>query len=145
MKPDSINFRTFWISWKIHKKLKTVAFINMWLLFLKLKSSIFASAQKTTFAWSDLEQVSSWWIYSKFCVYKISIWRCIMILTFSGLHFLFYKTPMNFQQGLLQPPVEQKWSKRITVHCLAAWSILLKFRYFEKAKLKKSPILFWKH
>ena len=24
-------------------------------------------------------------------------------------------TPLNFQQGLVQPPVEQKWSKRITV------------------------------
>ena len=39
-----------------------------------------------------------------------------MILTFSGLHFLFFMTPLNFQQGLVQPPVEQKWSKRITVH-----------------------------
>ena len=38
-----------------------------------------------------------------------------MILTFSGLHFLFYMTPLNYQQGLVQPPVEQKQSKRITV------------------------------
>ena len=26
-------------------------------------------------------------------------------------------TPLNFQQGLVQPPVEQKWSKRISVQC----------------------------
>ena len=37
------------------------------------------------------------------------------MLTFSGLHFLFYKYPMNFQQGLVQPPVDQNLSKRITV------------------------------
>ena len=41
-----------------------------------------------------------------------------MILTFSGLHFLFYMTPLNFQRGLVQPPVEQKWPKRITVQCM---------------------------
>ena len=35
--------------------------------------------------------------------------------TFSGLHFLFYKYPMNFQQGLVQPPVDQNLSKRSTV------------------------------
>ena len=40
------------------------------------------------------------------------------MLTFSGLHFLFYKYPMNFQQGLVQPPVVQNLSKRITVRWL---------------------------
>ena len=101
----------------MYKKLKTVDFINMRLFIFEIESFNFCICQKTTFAWSDLEQASSWWINSKFCVYKVSIWRCQMILTFSGLHFLFYKTPMNFQQGLLQPPVEKKWSKRITVYC----------------------------
>ena len=28
--------------------------------------------------------------------------------TFSGLHFLYYMTPLNFQQELVQPLVEQK-------------------------------------
>ena len=53
--------------------------------FLKLKSSIFAFAKKLAFA------VRSWTV--KFVVdelqFKVSIWRCQMILTFSGLHFLF--------------------------------------------------------
>ena len=30
-------------------------------------------------------------------------------------------TPLNFQQGLVQPPVEQKWSKRITVYSLVGF------------------------
>ena len=103
----------------MYKKLKTVDFINMWLFIFEIEIFNFCICQKTTFAWSGLEQVSSWWINSKFCVYKVSIWRCLLMLTFSGLHFLFYMTPLNFQQGLVQPPVEQKWSKRITVQWLA--------------------------
>ena len=97
------DVRTFWISWKMYKKLKTVDFFNMQLFIFEIESFNFCICQKTTFAWSDLEQASSWWINSKFCVYKVSIWRCQLILTFSGLHFLFYMTPLNFQQGLIQP------------------------------------------
>ena len=76
----------------------------------------FLNLPKTTFAWSGLEQVSSGLINSNFFVGKVTIWRCRTILSFSGLHFIFHMTPsLNFQQGLFQPPVEQKWPKRITV------------------------------
>ena len=78
------------------------------LVIFEIESFNFCICQKTNFAWLDLEQASSWWINSKFCVYKVSIWRCLVILTFSGLHFLFYMTPLNFQQGLVQPPVDYK-------------------------------------
>ena len=78
----------------MYKKLKTEDFFNMLLFIFEIESFNFCICQKTTFAWSGLEQVSSWWINSQFCVYKVSIWRCLLMLTFSGLHFLFY-----FQQG----------------------------------------------
>ena len=115
---EKFDCRTFWISWEINKKLKTIDFFNMWLFIFEIEIFNFCICQKPTFAWSGLEQVSSGWINSNFCVGKVSIWRCQMLLTFSGLHFLFYMTPLNFQHGLVQPPVEQKWPKRITVHCV---------------------------
>ena len=61
-----------------------------------------------------------------------------MILTFSGLHFLFYMTPLNFQQGLVQPPVEQKWSKRITVQCRVA--CLMRYENVRALALKSWPL-----
>ena len=100
------DVRTFWISWKMYKKLKTVDFFNMQLFIFEIQSFNFCICQKTTFAWSDLEQASSWWINSIFFVGKVSIWRCLLMLTFSGLHFLFHMTLLNFQQGLVQPPVD---------------------------------------
>ena len=114
---EKFEIRTIQISWKIYKILKTVEFFNMWLFISKIKNLNFCICQNTHFCCSGLGQVSSWWINSIFCVGKVSIWRCLLMLTFSGLHFLFHKYPMNFQQGLLQPPVEPDWSKRITVHC----------------------------
>ena len=113
---EKFDYRTFWISWELNKKLKTVDFFNMWLFIFEIEIFNFCICQKPTFGWSGLEQVSSGFINSNFCVGKVTIWRCQMILTFSGLHFIFYMTPLNFQQGLVQPPVEQKWPKRITVH-----------------------------
>ena len=103
---EKFECRTIRISWKIYKILKTVEFFNMGLFFSKIKNLNFCICQKTHFCCSGLGQVSSWWINSNFCVGKVSIWRCHLILTFSGLHFLFYKYPMKFQQGLGQPPVE---------------------------------------
>ena len=99
-------FRTIQISSKIYKILKTVEFFNMWLFISEIKNLNFCICQNTHFCCSGLGQVSSWWINSIFCVGKVSIWRCLFMLTFSGLHFLFYKYPMNFQQGLVQPPVD---------------------------------------
>ena len=95
------DVRTFWISWKMYKNLKTVDFFNMQLFIFEIESFNFCICQKNTFAWSDLEQASSGWINSNFCEGKVSIWRCLITLTFSGLHFLFYMTPLNFQQGLV--------------------------------------------
>ena len=103
---EKFEIRTIQISWKIYKILKTVEFFNMWLFISKIKNLNFCICQNTHFCCSGLGQVSSWWINSIFCVGKVSIWRCLLMLTFSGLHFLFYKYPMNFQQGLVQPPVE---------------------------------------
>ena len=125
------------------QKWKTVDFINMWLFILEIEIFNFCICQKTTFAWSYLEQVSSWWIKSKFCLYKASIWRCQMILTFSGLHFLYYKTPMNFQQGLLQPPVEQKWSKRITVKWCVLRKIYTVYKLLAPFNVKTVILLSW--
>ena len=103
---EKFEIRTIQISWKIYKILKTVEFFNMWLFISKIKNLYFFICQNTHFCYSGLGQVSSWWINSIFCVGKVSIWRCLFMLTFSGLHFLFYKYPMNFQQGLVQPPVD---------------------------------------
>ena len=55
--------------------------------FLKLKSSTFASAQNPLLPDQAFKKVSSWWISSNFCVDKVSIWRCQIILIFSRLHF----------------------------------------------------------
>ena len=103
---EKFEIRTIQISWKIYKILKTVEFFNMWLFISKIKNLNFCICQNTHFCCSGLGQVSSWWINSIFCVGKVSIWRCLFMPTFSGLHFLFYKYPMNFQQGLVQPPVD---------------------------------------
>ena len=125
----------------MYKKLKTVDFFSMWLFIFEIESFNFCICQKTTFAWSDLEQASSWWINSKFCVYKVSIWRCLNKLIFSWLHFLLYMTPLNFQQGLVQPPVQwtrndqnaslcsveySKWPAKILLDLNG--TIILKFR-----------------
>ena len=103
---EKFEIRTIQISWKIYKILKTVELFNMWLFISRIKNLNFCICQNTHFCCSGLGQVSSWWINSIFCVGKVSIWRCLLMLTFSGLHFLFYKYPMNFQQGLVQPPVD---------------------------------------
>ena len=103
---EKFEIRTMQISWKIYKLLKTVEFFNMWLFISEIKNLHFCICQNTHFCCSGLGQVSSWWINSIFCVGKVSIWRCLLMLTFSGLRFLFYKYPMNFQQGLVQPPVD---------------------------------------
>ena len=102
---EKFEIRTIQISWKIYKILKTVEFFNMWLFISEIKNLNFCICQNTHFCCSGLGQVSSWWINSIFCV-GVSIWRCLFMSTFSGLHFLFYKYPMNFQQGLVQPPVD---------------------------------------
>ena len=88
---EKFEIRTIQISWKIYKILKTVEFFNMWLFISKIKNLDFCICQNTHFCCSGLGQVSSWWINSIFCVGKVSIWRCLLMLTFSGLHFLFYK------------------------------------------------------
>ena len=85
------------------KKLKTVDFINMWLFFLESEIFNFCICQKSTFARSYLEQVSSWVIKSKFCVYKVSIRRHFIKLTFSGLHFFILWPPWIFNRGLSNP------------------------------------------
>ena len=105
LKPDlqKFDFRTVWISWKMCKKLKTVDFINMWLFFLESEIFNFCICQKSTFARSYLEQVSSWVIKSKFCVYKVSIRRHFIKLTFSGLHFFILWPPWIFNRGLSNP------------------------------------------
>ena len=97
------------------QKLKTVNFINMWLFILKIEIFNFCICQKNTFAWSDLEQASSWWINSKFCVYKVSIWRCQFILTFSGLHFFILYDPLEFSTGAWPNPSGLEMAK--THHC----------------------------
>ena len=94
---EKFEIRTIQISWKIYKILKTVEFFNMWLFISKIKNLYFFICQNTHFCYSGLGQVSSWWINSIFCVGKVSIWRCLLMRTFSGLHFLFCKYPMNFQ------------------------------------------------
>ena len=117
---EKFEIRTIQISWKIYKILKTVEFFNMWLFISEIKNLNFCICQNTHFCCSGLGQVSSWWINSIFRVGKVSIWRCLLMLTFSRLLFLFNKYPMNF-------PVDYKWSKRITVHCVLLeidyWSI----------------------
>ena len=143
---EKFECRNIWISWKIYKILKTVEFFNMWLFISKIKNLNFCICQKTHFCCSGLGQVSSWWISSNFCVV---IWRCHLILTFSGLHFFFYKYPMNFQQGLVQPPLEQKWSKRITVQCLGnfdvfvlVWvNLILTFLFFQQECCEEELII----
>ena len=107
LKPDLKNLMSG-LSESVEKCTKSwkLDFFNKQLFIFEIESFNFCICQKTTFAWSYLEQVSSWWIKSKFCVYKVSIWKCLVILTFSGLHFLYYMTPLNFQQGLVQPPVD---------------------------------------
>ena len=116
---EKFEIRTIQISWKIYKILKTVEFFNMWLFISKIKNLDFCICQNTHFCCSGLGQVSSWWINSIFCVGKASIWRCLLLLTFSGLHFLFYKYPMNFQQGLVQTPSGLEFVK--THHCEVCW------------------------
>ena len=112
------DVRTFWISWKMYKKLKTVDFFNMQLFIFEIESFNFCICQKTTFAWSDLEQASSWWIKTKFCVYKVSIRRCLVILTFSGLHFFILYDPHEFSTGACLTPSRLEIGK--THHC-ALW------------------------
>ena len=100
---EKFEIRTIQISWKIYKILKTVEFFNMWLFICKIKNLDFCICQNTHFCCSGLGQVSSWWINSIFCVGKVSIWRCLFTLTFSGLHFCFISTPWIFNRGLSNP------------------------------------------
>ena len=117
----------------------------MWLFISKIKNLNFCICQNTHFCCSGLGQESSWWINSIFCVGKVSIWRCLLMLTFSGLYFLFYKYPMNFQQGLVQPPVDWKWPKRITVPCVDSFYTLSvdKNRHFLTPSPSSCPRSYW--
>ena len=75
------------------KKLKTVDFIDMWLFIFEIKIFNFRICQKPTFAWSGLEQVSSWWIYFNFCVGKVVINLKVPNVTnfFWATFFILYK------------------------------------------------------
>ena len=100
---EKFEIRTIQISWKIYKILKTVEFFNMWLFISKIKNLYFFICQNTHFCYSGLGQVSSWWINSIFCVGKVSIWRCLLMLTFLGYIFWFISTPWIFNRGLSNP------------------------------------------
>ena len=95
--------RTIRISLEIYKKLKTVEFFHMWLFIFEIGTLNFCICQKTHFCCSGLGQASSRWINSNFYVDKVSIWRYQMILTFSGLHFLFSMNPWILNRGLWNP------------------------------------------
>ena len=47
---------------------------------------------------------------------------------------------MNFQQGLVQPPVEQKWSKRISVKWVDKFSNCESFYEFSYLAEKTNPM-----
>ena len=107
---EKFEIRTIQISWKIYKILKTVEFFNMWLFISEIKNLNFCICQNTHFCCSGLGQVSSWWINSNFCVGKVSIWRCQMLLTFWATFFVFYD-PLDFSTGICPTPTRQKVGK----------------------------------
>ena len=142
----------------MYKKLKTADFFNMQLFIFEIESFNFCICQKTTFAWSDLEQASSGWINSNFCEGKVSIWRCLITLTFSGLHFFYFIwPPWIFNRGLSNP----QWTRngQNASLCTAAvgglrqaWFGLLKIAplitsslrdHLKRTSAKKYMYLFW--
>ena len=134
---EKFDCRTFWISWEINKKLKTVDFFIMWLFILGIEILNFYICQKPTFAWSGLEQVSSGWINSNFCEGKVSIWRCLILLTFSGLHFFYFIwPPWIFNRGLSNP----QWTRNSQNASLCSRVSLI----WNFLKFSKSMILFLK-
>ena len=92
--------RPIQISWEIYKKLKT-RFYRFLMFFFWNWNPQFLHLSNTCFCCPGHEQVSLWWINSNLCVgISINLWRCLMILTFSQLHF------------------GKKWEKPSSVHCV---------------------------
>ena len=116
LRSKKFDVRTFWISWKMYKKLKTVDFFNMQLFIFEIESFNFCICQKTTFAWSYLEQVSSWWIKSKFCVYKVSNPKVPFNTNFFWATCLMLYDPLEFSKGACPTPSGLEMAK--THHCV---------------------------
>ena len=92
------------------KKLKTVDFINMWLFILEIE--IFNFCICLIIFWTGKFMVDKIQIL---CIYGINP-KVLIILTFSGLHFLYYMTPWIFNRGLPNP----QWNRNrqnASLHC----------------------------
>ena len=68
-------------------------------------------------------------IFSNFCVVKVSIGRCLMIATFSGLYFYIYYDPPEFLTGACQTPHQK-------INGQFAWTVN---DFLGKTSLVKTP------
>ena len=92
----SKSVKKFTKSWKMKN------FLTWDFLFLTLEPSILAFSKKTLLLpkpWTGKFKAKN----SNFCVCKVSIWRHLIIITFSGLHFLFSVNPWILNRGLPNP------------------------------------------
>ena len=99
---EKFDCRTIRIRWESYKKLKIEEFLHMWLFIFDIRTLNFTICQKNTFAVVSVGQASSRWINSNY-VGKVSIWRCQVVLTLSGLYFLFSVNPWILNRGLPNP------------------------------------------
>jgi hypothetical protein len=81
--------------------------------------NFFSEIRLTFFAFAK-KMIGSWWYNLIFCVGKVWIWMCQIILTFSGLHFFIFYDSLEFlsRTWLVKLPLDKKWPFSTSVHNL---------------------------